>query len=288
MQDTFETVRWYLFLFVLCAGGLCSPSAWAQEKEKDGEIAVTGIGQSRAKPNAIEMEVNLSAKSELVEDAMVKFKESRSRLVERLTKLDIAGLKILQGGVRIGLDSGNADDNQMVVNNGQPTKADVCVASSLRVRIDGVRETKEESLMSTISKLMDTIKDAGASLVSSNSGQVRYNRYGYQMQSGVYVRFLVTDVETLRNEAFRKASENALQSAKRLAGLHGVKLGKVRAVQDQQSGHFPNQENPGIAFQQIDSDESAEGVDSPPPMVSESFGYVYANATIAVRYDIVR
>src|SRR4051812_19329991 len=65
-------------------------------------ITVFGTGELRAKPNVVQIDLRASAKAELTDDAIVKFKDSKKRTLEAFEALKMQNLKIDEQGLALG------------------------------------------------------------------------------------------------------------------------------------------------------------------------------------------
>ena len=66
-------------------GPWTSASSPARRRNIDG-FAVAGKGTAAAKPNRLEIELEVSAASELTADAIVKYRDAKKRLARRLLR----------------------------------------------------------------------------------------------------------------------------------------------------------------------------------------------------------
>ncbi len=116
-------------------------------------------------------------------------------------------------------------------NAAGPSKQQVQVAEQLKIVLSGLDKLKDEELMETVLKVIDTGRDAGLVI-----GRAPRNYYEMQMmynsgaQGGALVTFLLADADALREQAYKAAMADARGRAERLANLAGVKLGKIVAA----------------------------------------------------------
>lgn len=242
---------------------------------------VSGFGQSRAKPDALQLFVHVQAVAELSDDALIKFREARQRTIDALDGLKLEQLKVIDHGVRLGNDGGG-EDEQMFGNAPAVVKPQVSVSSKLELRLLGIREKSEHEVMELTGRLIDAAKDAGASVIPI--GGMSYNRYGYPRQTGALVQFLLTDVRTLREQAYQKAVDDARRRAERLAGLLGVRLGAALSVQEmaqpQSGNNMQFVQYLGNAAMIPESDEEPDEA----AVKSEHFTTVVIPVRLLVRY----
>lgn len=206
---------------------------WAVGEEG---ISVSGSGEVMAKPNVLEIDLVASGSAELTGDALVKYRSSLQRTLEAFEGLKIKNLKIEQRGLGVE-NSAAAQAMQMRFNGGGnvPTKSTFDISRSLKLVLRDVNKLSEEELTDTVSKLLDTAKDSGATVGNSTSAAMTMARiYGQQMASSV-VTFVVDDLDAVRQQAYTQAFEQAQSRAQRLADLAGAKLGPVISVEESMS-----------------------------------------------------
>ncbi|HVX15190.1 MAG TPA: SIMPL domain-containing protein [Pirellulales bacterium] len=195
-------------------------------------ITVFGTGETVAKPDVVEISLRATASAELTGDAIIKYRDTKRRTLEAFDKLKLEKLEVSELGVSLA-DQASAEAMQMMWR-GMPTntvKAKVEISSALQLRLAGIRDLTAEQVMETVGKLLDTAKDSGASVGPTQAEMNMAWRYGQQANSTL-VRFIVRDLNKLREEAYENAVEDARTRAKRLAKLNGIKLGDVLGVQE--------------------------------------------------------
>jgi uncharacterized protein YggE len=105
-------------------------------------------------------------------------------------------------------------------------------------------------------------------------------RYGRNV-SGVIVKFILRDLEKIREKVYEKAVEDARTRAERLAKLHGLKLGSAIAVQEiQVSGDEPTQQIVQPWDVQTNTETPVE-----PQIVSNSFNEIPFRVKLMVRFS---
>jgi uncharacterized protein len=201
-----------------------------------GSITVSGTGEVLAKPNCLEIDLRAAAAAEITSDAVVKYQDALRRIQDSLTKLGMKELKIEERDLRI--TSGDDDSSGMAGivfaqrQQAAAPKATVRIARSLRLTVSDIDKLSESDLVAMISKLVDTAKDAGAT-VGKAAGSNMFERIrGQQGDATALVRFLVEHPEELREEAYRKAFAEATTRAQRLARLAGARLGKAISIDE--------------------------------------------------------
>jgi uncharacterized protein YggE len=198
-------------------------------------ITVFGTGELRAKPNVVQIDLRASAKAELTDDAIVKFKDSKKRTLEAFEALKMQNLKIDEQG--LALAPGNSAEIAQMMWNGIPAqntkKPQIEIGSTLHLELAGVRDVPPEELLKTIGKLLDVAQDSGASIGPSQAEAQMAYRYG-RMPTGTMVKFVLRDLSEMREKVYEKAVTDARNRAQRLAKLNAIKLGPVISVQEVQ------------------------------------------------------
>ena len=196
-------------------------------------ISVYGKGETVAKPNLVEISLRATAAAELTADAIVKYRDTKRRTLEAFDKLKLGKLDVQELGVSLS-DQTSAEQMQNMwrgMGNATTGKTKVEISSALQLRLSGIREQSAEQVMETVGKLLDTAKDSGATIGPTAAEMNMAWRYGRQPNSTL-VRFILTDLNQMREEAYQNAVNDARTRAERLAKLNGVKLGGVLGVQE--------------------------------------------------------
>jgi uncharacterized protein YggE len=218
---------------LVLAGWGAAPAA-AQLQQNEPGITVEGSGEARSTPDVVEINLKLSARAELTDDAVVKHRDARKRALETFKALKLENLKLEDKD--LSLRPGNAQEMWQMMWNGMPQsqnkRTQIEVGSTLRARLVDVAKVPTEELMSTIGKLLDAAQDSGAGLGMSDSDMMMMRYYGYGRQNNSLVKFVVTNIGEIREQAYDRAVADARKRAERLARLNGVKLGPVLAVDD--------------------------------------------------------
>ena len=244
-------------------------------------ITVYGTGELRARPNFVEIDLKAAARAELTDDAIVKFNDSKQRTLDAFEGLKMKNLKVSETGLTLA--PGNVQEMMQRMWNGMPQqntkKPEIEISSALHLQLSEVQDVPSEELLKTIGKLLDTASDAGAEYGPSQAEMQMAYRYG-RNASGVIVKFILRDLETLREQAYEKAVEDARRRGARLAKLHGLKLGPVAAVQEVQvSGDEVGQQ----AVQPWDV-QSTSAAPEEPQIVSNSFNTIPFRVKLLVRF----
>ncbi len=216
--------------------------AWAQFFEPTGSspvppqniegITVTGKAHVAAKPNLVEIDLEVSASSELTADAIVKYRDAKKRIRDAFAALKLANVDVDERGLLV--DQKGQMQNYYFFDY-QPntrTKTEVQLSRKLVVKASDIRKLDEESVLQLVGRLLDVAQDAGAHVGSGNNNSSYYNyRFGISPTSGL-VRFVLEDFDKLQEEAYEKAIADARTRAERLARLSRVELGPIVAVRE--------------------------------------------------------
>ena len=196
-----------------------SPDSLLAQGDNHG-IVVEGTGEVRSVPNVVEINLRLSAKGELTDDAVVKHRDSKKRAIETFKALNFENLELEEKN--LGLKAGgNAQEMMQMMWNGMAPAANkrtqVEVGSTLRARLTGVDKMPTEELMSTIGKLLDAAQDSGAGLGMSDADMMMMRYYGWGRQPTSLVKFIVTNIKETREKAYDLAVKDCTE-ARRATG----------------------------------------------------------------------
>ncbi|HEX3725998.1 MAG TPA: SIMPL domain-containing protein [Pirellulales bacterium] len=215
------------------AGPAQSLAQVAQTGSVADGIAVYGTGEASERPNLVEIDLHVIGKAELTGDALVKHRDAKKRVLESLDKLKIPMMSIEDLALSISVGSGSDAQQRMVNGMVQtPGKPQVEVTSSVRIKLASVRDTPPEELIKTVGRLMDVAQDSGVNVGPSPAEVMRNLRFGQPAPNSTPVRFVLTDLNDLREKAYERAVADAQNRASRLAKLHHVKLGSALSIQE--------------------------------------------------------
>jgi uncharacterized protein YggE len=211
-----------------------SRPARAQSGASGGNIegfTVMGKGSVSAKPNRMEIDLDVSASSELSADAIVKYRDAKRRLQEAFVTLKLDNVTVDERGLLVDEKGAQMSPYFFDSQPNRKAKAEVQITRKLVIKCDNIRKLDEEALLQLVAKLLDVAQDAGGK-VGGKSNPYDYYYYGRSTQSNGLVRFILDDFDKLEEEAYEKAVANAEARAQRLAKLSHVKLGAVTAVRE--------------------------------------------------------
>lgn len=270
-----------------CVGSLLLPAMTAQAQTRSSDdgsegagITVHGESQVIVQPNLLELDIHISGSAELTDDAMVKYRDAKKRVVEAFEELKIDDLEIVHEGVRLA--AGNSAEMIQAMNRGQMpanVKVPVEIASKCHIRLKNIGKLSSEDLLRTTAKLIDVAKDSGAGLGPTPADVNLAYRYGRTVEAA-YVQFVLRDLDEVKEQAYQDAMDDARIRAKRIAHLGNLKLGHVLSVQET----FVSGNNATTNVQPWQQSSSATMV-SKPQIVSESFGDIPFQVKLVVRFS---
>jgi uncharacterized protein YggE len=221
-----------LFL-VLCrpvAAQIFEPSAMAPAPQNIEGFTVTGKGYVTAKPDKFEIDLEVSAASELTADAVVKYRDAKRRIHEAFTALKLGNVAVEERGLLVDQKGAMQNPYYFDYNPNPRTKTEVQLSRKLVVKTSDIRKLDEEAVLQLVGRLLDVSQDAGAKVGGSQN--MPYYYYRWNPPTSGLVRFVLDDFDKLLEEAYAKAIADARARAGRLARLSGVELGPVLAVRE--------------------------------------------------------
>jgi uncharacterized protein len=195
-------------------------------------FTVSGKGTVAARPNSVEIDLEVTASSELTADAIVKYRDARKRLQDAFAGLKLANVTVDERGLLVDQKS---NQQNYYFFGGMPNtrnKTEVELKRKLVVKASDIRQMDEEKLLQQVSRLLDVAQDAGAKIGQQNNFNPYYYDYYSMNRSGGLIRFVLDDYDKLEEEAYEKAIADARTRAERLAKLSRVELGSVVAVRE--------------------------------------------------------
>ncbi len=193
-------------------------------------FTVSGKGTAGAKPNRLEIDLEVSAASEMTSDVIVKYRDAKKRLQEAFVTLKLGNVAVEERSLAVAQKGQVFNPYMMDTPPARRGKVEVQLTRKLVVHCTEIRELDEEALLQLVAKLLDVAQDAGGKV----GGQGDFNPYYYRYNtagSGL-VRFIVDDFDVLQEKAYRDAIADARARAGRLAKLSGVDLGPVAGVRE--------------------------------------------------------
>ncbi len=196
-------------------------------------FTVSGRGVVAAKPNYAEIDMEVSASSELTADAIVKYRDAKKRIHDAFSALKLNTIAVEERGLLV--DQKGQMQSPYYFFDSQPNarnKTEVQLSRKLVAKASDIRKLDEEGVMQLVGRMLDVAQDAGAKVGPQNN-MMYYYYYGYNpnQQSGL-VRFILEDFDKLQEEAYEKAVADARSRAERLARLSHVELGPIVAIRE--------------------------------------------------------
>lgn len=241
-------------------------------------FTVTGKGSVSAKPNRLEIDLEVSAASELTADAIVKYRDTKRRLQEAFVALKLANIAVEERGLLVDQKGAQMNPYFFDVQPNRRSKAEVQLTRKLIVKCSDIRKLDEEALLQLVAKLLDVAQDAGGKV----GGQNEFNPYYYDRfnRNDGLVRFILDDYDKLEEEAYGKAVADAEARARRLAKLSHVKLGAVTAVREASS---PGDRVTGMGMGMGQGDEEEQHHKR---LESSRFQEIPVRVELVVRFDV--
>ena len=280
-------------LLVLALALTPAPVARAEDQPSTGGgegISVAGTGEVKAKPKVVEINATVTGDAELAADAIVKYRDARRRAVDALNGLKLEGLKIESNGFSVAQGVDSAQMQAMMQGNAAPAgKQRVSVTEQLKVNLTVSDRYKDEELMDTVLKVLDTGRDAGL-VIGRQPPRNYYEMQMYYNNGGAnqanLVSFKLTDTDGLREQAYKAAMDDAKKKAERLANLAGVKLGRILSVKDAVAVGGGGGNNSGQMAMM-----AMYGVAMPPEqqeLTSNVFKEISVKVNLAVQFEIAK
>jgi uncharacterized protein len=242
-------------------------------------FTVTGKGSVSAKPNRLEIDLEVSAASELTADAIVKYRDSKRRLQEAFVALKLANVAVEERGLLVDQKGAQMNPYFFDMQPNRRSKTEVQLTRKLVVKCSDIRKLDEEALLQLVAKLLDVAQDAGGKV----GGQNDFSPYFYDRfnRNNGLVRFILDDYDKLEEEAYGKAVADAEARARRLAKLSRVKLGAVTAVREA-SSPGDRATGMGMGFGQGDEEEQQHHK----RLESSRFQEIPVRVELVVRFDV--
>ena len=204
-----------------------------QEGNIEG-FTVAGRGTVLARPTSVEIDLEISAASELTADAIVKYRDARKKIQEAFASLKLPNITVAERGLVVD-QKGQMQSPYFFggMQSNSRAKVEVQLSRKLVVRAGEIRQMDEEKVLQQVSRLLDVAQDAGAKVgPQNNMNSYYYYRFGMENPSNGLVRFVLDDFDKLEEEAYDKAIADARTRAERLARLSRVELGPIVAVRE--------------------------------------------------------
>ena len=194
-------------------------------------FTVAGKGGVAAKPNRLEIDLQISASSEMTADVIVKYRDAKKRLSEAFATLKLPDVSVEERALTVDQKGQAYNPYMMEMPAAKRGKVEVQLTRKLVVQCGNIRAMDEEALLQLVGKLLDVAQDAGAKVGQPVDPNAYY--YGrYSNNANGLIRFILDDFDALQDQAYQAAIDDARRRAGRLARLSGVELGPVAGVRE--------------------------------------------------------
>lgn len=196
-------------------------------------FTVAGKGAAGARPNRLEIDLEVSAASELSSDAIVKYRDAKKRLQDAFAALKLGNVTVEERGLLVDQKGQSFNPYYMDTPPARKGKIEVQLTRKLVVSCANIREMDEEAVLQLVAKLLDVAQDAGGKVGGGGHDMSYYYWFGGTppAKAGL-VRFILDDFAPLQEKAYGEAVADARAKAGRLARLSGVELGPVAGVRE--------------------------------------------------------
>ena len=222
---------------IVLAAGLVGPTSQVSAQSGGGSngnldgFTVEGKGVIGIKPNRLEIDVEVSAASEMSSDVIVKYRDAKKRLQDAFTNLKMTNITVEEKALNVDQKSQAFNPYMMDTPPAKRGKIELQLTRKLVVRCDKIRDLDEEALLQLVAKLLDVAQDAGAKVGNATNMMMVYY-YGTPMGDDGLIRFILDDFEAAEEKAYQLAVVDARSHATRLAQLNGLDLGPVLGVRE--------------------------------------------------------
>jgi uncharacterized protein YggE len=246
-------------------------------------FTVAGKATVMARPDAVEIDLSVSAGSELTADAIVKYRDARRKLRDAFAALKLGNVAVEERGLKVDQKGMQSSPYFFDYQPNQRSKTEVQLSRKLVVRGSEIRKMDEDAVLQLVAKLLDVAQDAGGHVGPETQNDYYSWRWGSQGNS--LVRFVVDDFDKLEEQAYEKAIADARARAQRLARLSKVELGPIVAVREiLVPGDAPNTPDDSPYYyrppQQKDDDRPRKRLET------SKFQDIPVRVELLVRFDI--
>lgn len=209
---------------------LLAPAALAQQ----AGITVTAVGEARAVPDLLVIEGTLSESAESAEDTVVAFRDSQRRAVKAIELLDLPGLRVTPGALRVTRGGMGGNGMGMAIAGGmggeEVMPGSTVISQKVMIEIAGIDAMEQEAVIDLIIAITSAAADAGISIGELSQEDMMMAQFGQGMPASDLARFKVSDPDAASQQSAEAAMAQARAKAERLADLAGVRLGRVTAI----------------------------------------------------------
>lgn len=229
-----STLSFFVWLLLAASSGL----AQAQAESEEGRLSTWGVGEAAGQPNAMVMDLYVSGRGELAEDALVKYRSAKERAMDKFEGMDLEGLDVHEGGMSLQYAYDQQQLNQVRQALAQGKESDiqpsVVAGEAFTLVLRGLDGMNVKARTAAMVKIIETVKDSGLSL--GTSGPEMMQQYGYGGKPMSAFEFRVEGAGEVVERARAAALADAKRRAERLAEQAGLKLGRIVSVSEQPLG----------------------------------------------------
>ena len=125
-------------------------------------FTVSGKGFVSAKPNLVEVDMDVSASSELTADAIVKYRDAKKRIRDAFAALKLNSVSVEERGLLVDQKGQMQSPYYFDVQPNPRNKTEVQLSRKLVVKAVDIRKMDEEAVLQLVGRLLDVAQDAGA------------------------------------------------------------------------------------------------------------------------------
>ena len=196
-------------------------------------FTVTGKGHAAAKPDLVEIDLEVSASSELTADAIVKYRDAKKRIRDAFAALKLANVAVDERGLLVDQKGQMQNSYYFDYQPNTRTKTEVQLSRKLVVKASDIRKMDEESVLQLVGRLLDVAQDAGANVGAANNySPYYYYRYGRQPQRRAWSGSCSRTSTSCRRKLTRRRSPMRAPGPSGWPGLSHVELGPIVAVRE--------------------------------------------------------
>jgi uncharacterized protein YggE len=246
-------------------------------------FAVVGKGTAATKPNRLEIDLEVSASSELSADAIVKYRDAKKRLQDAFSTLKMKNVAVEERGLLVDQKGQAFNPYYMDTPPARKGKVEVQLRRKLVVSVSNIRSMDEEALLQLVAKLLDVAQDAGGKVGGSEGNPYYFYRFS---QGSKLVRFILDDYDALQEKAYGEAIADARSKATRLAKLSGVELGRVAGIRELV---VPGEKAPAAGMPYYYYEMQAAGNDEEVPrkrLEASRFQEIPVHVELQVRFEL--
>ena len=142
-------------------------------------FTVVGKGFVAAKPDLVEVDLDVIASSELTADAIVKYRDAKRRIRDAFAALKLGNVTVDERGLLVDQKGTMQSPYFFDYQPNTRTKTEVQLTRKLVVKAADIRKMDEEGVLQLVGRLLDVAQDAGAKVgPQNNMNPYYYYRWG--------------------------------------------------------------------------------------------------------------